>query len=147
MIKVPAETAETPVSKVIEKTSLLQEIRIGFKFIFANKLILTIVLIAAYVNFCLSPYNVLNPVYVDEILKSGPVGLSLLGITLLSGMVVSGIWLSRKGDSYKKAGLLSPGICCLAQAMPFLPASLLTDSPALPGPTVQLRDGHSSPFG
>ncbi|MEK5479238.1 MFS transporter [Paenibacillus sp. FSL R5-0407] len=126
MIKVPAETAETPVSKVIEKTSLLQEIRIGFKFIFANKLILTIVLIAAYVNFCLSPYNVLNPVYVDEILKSGPVGLSLLGITLLSGMVVSGIWLSRKGDSYKKSRLIIAGYMLLgaSYALFYLPAYL-----------------------
>lgn len=118
------DTPETTDSEVREGTTLLQEITEGLKFIFANKLILTIVLIAAYVNFCLSPYNVLNPVYVDEILKSGPIGLSLLGITLLCGMVVSGIWLSRKGDSYKKSRLIIAGYLLLgaSYALFYLPA-------------------------
>ncbi len=119
-------TPETPDSEAVERTTLLQEILVGLKFIFSNKLILTIVLIAAYVNLCLSPYNVLNPVYADEILKSGPMGLSLLGITLLCGMVVSGLWLSRKGSSYKKSRLIIAGYLLLgaSYALFYLPAYL-----------------------
>lgn len=118
-------------SEIQEKTTLLQEIQAGLKFIFSNKLILTIVVIAAYVNLCLSPYNVLNPVYVDEILNTGPIGLSILGMTLLFGMIISGLWLSRKGSSFKKSHLIIAGYVLLGASYalfylpPFLPVQPL----------------------
>ncbi|WP_410771807.1 MFS transporter [Fontibacillus sp. BL9] len=121
LIRIPPEPKDT---ESTEESTLFQEIKEGLKFVFANKLILTIVLAAAYVNLCLSAYNVLNPVYVDEILKSGPAGLSLLGITLLCGMVLSGFWLSKKGSSYKKSHLIIAGFMLLGgnYALLYLPA-------------------------
>lgn len=106
--------------------SLWTEIKTGLTFIYSDKLILTIVFAAAFVNLCLSPYNVLNPVYVDEILKSGPMGLSLLGISLLCGMVAGGLWLSRNGSSRKKSGLIVAGYLMLGAcyALLYLPPLL-----------------------
>ncbi|MEF2967106.1 MFS transporter [Paenibacillus sp. M1] len=113
-------TSELPGAKAPERTTLGQEIKNGLKYIFADKLILTIVLIAAYVNFCLSAYNVLNPAYVDEILKSGPSGLSLLGITLMCGMVISGLWLGKKGAAFKKSRLILAGYLLLGASYALL---------------------------
>lgn len=103
-------------------TSLIEEIKTGLKFMSTNKLILTIMLTAAYVNLCLAPYNVLNPVYVKEILNSGPQGLSALGISLICGMIASGLWISRKGSQYKKSTLIITGylLLCINYALLFV---------------------------
>lgn len=104
----------------------MQEIKQGLHYLRSNKLILTIIFTAAYVNFCLSPYNVLNAVYVNEILQSGPGGLSLLGISLISGMIASGLWISKKGGNFKKSRLIIFGYFLLGSnyALLYVPAIL-----------------------
>lgn len=106
-------------------SSLLQEIGEGIRFIFKEKMILTIVLIAAYINLCLSPFNVLGPAYVAEILGQGPVGLSAMGIALVSGMIAGGLWLTRKGSAYKKSVLILTGYVFLGvnYALLYLPGN------------------------
>ncbi|MCM3699960.1 MFS transporter [Paenibacillus macerans] len=105
-------------------SSFFQEIQQGLRYLRANKLILIIIFTAAYVNFCLSPYNVLNAVYVNEILRSGPEGLSLLGISLIIGMIASGLWIGKKGDNFKKSQLIITGYCLLGSnyALLYVPA-------------------------
>lgn len=107
-------------------SSLMQEIGEGIRFIFKEKMILTIVLIAAYINLCLSPFNVLGPAYVAEILGQGPIGLSAMGIALVSGMIVGGLWLTRKGSAYKKSVLILTGYVLLGvnYALLYLPGNL-----------------------
>lgn len=118
--------SDNPEQDAGESSTIWNEIKVGLTFIFSNKLILTIVMAAAFVNLCLSPYNVLNPVYVDELLKAGPTGLSLLGITLICGMVAGGLWLSRKGDTRKKSSLIVTGFLLLGTcyALLYLPPYL-----------------------
>ncbi|RRJ64302.1 MFS transporter [Paenibacillus oralis] len=107
-------------------SSFFHEIKQGLHYIGANKLILTIIFTAAYVNFCLSPYNVLNAVYVNEILRSGPEGLSLLGISLILGMIASGLWIGKQGGNFKKSRLIITGYCLLGinYALLYVPAIL-----------------------
>ncbi|MGG6312805.1 MFS transporter [Paenibacillus macerans] len=124
MIRVsnPASASQTHATK--NESTFFQEIKEGLQYLKSNKLILTIITAAAYVNFCLSPLNVLNAVYVNEILHSGPSGLSLMGISLICGMIASGVWIGKKGGSYKKSRLILAGYLLLGvnYALLYLPA-------------------------
>lgn len=106
--------------------SLLQEVREGIAFILRQKTILTIVIIAAFSNFCLSPFNVLGPAFIAEVLGEGPAGLSIMGISLVSGMAISGLWLARKGNNYRKSVLILAGYTLLGvnYALLYLPGFL-----------------------
>ncbi|WMT39959.1 MFS transporter [Paenibacillus sp. D2_2] len=117
------KTASPDKNESTEPQSFFKDVKIGLKFLASNRLIITIVIAAAYVNLCLAPYNVLTPVYVAEILKSGPQGLSMLGIGLISGMIVSSLWISRKGSKFKKCQLILIGYMMLglSYALLYLP--------------------------
>jgi len=110
--------------------SFFQDIKVGLKFLASNRLIITIVTVAAYANLCLAPYNVLTPVYVADILKSGPQGLSMLGIGMISGMIVSALWISQKGKKYKKSRLILIGYSMLglSYALLYLPTLIHINS-------------------
>ncbi|MWV43574.1 MFS transporter [Paenibacillus sp. HJL G12] len=96
-----------------KRTSYWKEFLSGLQFVKKERLILLTMFAAAFVNLCLAPWNVLQPVYVKEILHSGPFGLSLLGISLVIGMILSGIWISQKGARYKKSSLIVFGFLLL----------------------------------
>lgn len=106
--------------------NLLQETREGIVFIFRQKTILTIVIIAAFSNFCLSPFNVLGPAFIAEILKQGPTGLSIMSASLVGGMAVSGLWLAHKGNTWRKSVLILAGYTLLGlnYALLYLPGFL-----------------------
>ncbi|MCJ8010578.1 MFS transporter [Paenibacillus sp. KQZ6P-2] len=106
-----SRTSETDAKA--EKATYWKEFLSGLQFVKKERLILLTMFAAAFVNLCLAPYNVLEPVYVKEILHSGPFGLSLLGISLTVGMIISGIWISQKGARYKKSSLIVFGLLLL----------------------------------
>ncbi len=127
LIRAPRQTSPEPHHNAAEsKSSFFQELKAGLLYLKSNKLLITIVMAAAFVNFCLSPFNVLNVVYVDEILGSGPVGLSLMGISLVCGTIVSGLWIGKRGAAYKKSRLILTGYLLLGlnYALMYLPAVL-----------------------
>lgn len=95
------------------ESSYWSQFKIGLQFVKGHKLILMTMLSGAFVNLCLTPMNVLEPVYVKKILHSGPFGLSLLGIALILGMIISGLWIGQKGSSYKKSSLIVFGFLLL----------------------------------
>ncbi|WP_136604610.1 MFS transporter [Paenibacillus dokdonensis] len=95
------------------KKTYWSEFKSGLLFVKGQKMILLTMLAAAFVNFCLTPYNVLEPVYVKEILHAGPFGLSLLGISLVVGMILSSLWVSQQGAKYKKSTLIVFGYLLL----------------------------------
>ncbi|WP_059046590.1 MFS transporter [Paenibacillus rubinfantis] len=107
-------------------TSFVLELKEGLLYLKSNPLLITIVIAAALVNFCLSPFNVLNVVYVDEILGAGPAGLSLMGISLICGTIVSGLWIGKRGAAYKKSRLILTGYLLLGAnyTLMYLPAVL-----------------------
>ncbi|GGH29480.1 MFS transporter [Paenibacillus segetis] len=105
----------------------MQEISSSFKFVRHHRLILTTVILAAFVNFCLTPLNVLQTVYVKDTLSTGAEGMSVLSISLVLGMILGGIWLGNKGSGFKKSTLLICGLLILGACY-----SLLSLPPHLP---------------
>ncbi|RUT43327.1 MFS transporter [Paenibacillus anaericanus] len=100
-----------------------QEISASFKFVRNHRLILTTVILAAFVNFCLTPLNVLQTVYVKDTLSTGATGMSVLSVSLVLGMILGGIWLGNKGSGFKKStllicGLLISGVCYSLLSLP-----------------------------
>lgn len=69
----------------------LAMIKEGFVYLKEKKFILMLVLLGAMVNLLFVPYNVLQPVYVDEILNLGVEGLTYLGLALMSGLTIGGV--------------------------------------------------------
>lgn len=126
LIRVARQTSPELHDSQPGNTSLIHELKEGLQYLKSNQLLITIVLAAAFVNFCLSPFNVLNAVYVDEILGSGPAGLSFMGISLICGTIVSGLWIGKRGAAYKKSRLILTGYLLLGAnyALMYLPAVL-----------------------
>ncbi|BFH63997.1 MFS transporter [Paenibacillus azoreducens] len=93
--------------------SYWKEFLSGFHYVRKQSMLVVTISAGAFVNLCLTPWNVLQPVYVKEILHSGPFGLSLLGISLVTGMVLSGIYISQKGSAFKKSTLIVFGYLLL----------------------------------
>ncbi|MEC0091429.1 MFS transporter [Paenibacillus macquariensis] len=123
-IRVPLEpTTQTSTSN--QPTTYFQEFKVGLKFITSHKLLLIIMCVATFVNLCLTPFNVLNTVYVKELLHAGPIGLSILGTSLISGMLISGLWLSVKGSNFRKSVLIVSGFIILSinYALLFIPVA------------------------
>lgn len=109
-----------------ESPSYWSQFKTGLKFVKGHKLMMMTMLSAAFVNLCLTPKNVLEPVYVKQILHSGPYGLSLIGIALITGMIISGLWISLKGSSYRKSSLIVFGFLLLGvtYSLLYVPALL-----------------------
>lgn len=126
LIRVARQTSPELHDSQQGNTSLIHDLKEGLQYLKSNQLLITIVLAAAFVNFCLSPFNVLNAVYVDEILGSGPAGLSFMGISLICGTIVSGLWIGKRGATYKKSRLILTGYLLLGAnyALMYLPAVL-----------------------
>lgn len=133
LIRGAGRTSPAPHRNAVQDSSFFQELQEGLQYLKSNKLLITIVIAAAFVNFCLSPFNVLNTVYVDEILHSGPTGLSLMGMSLVCGTIVSGLWIGRRGAAYKKSTLILTGYLLLGAnyALMYLPAIVLIQPLAL----------------
>lgn len=93
----------------LDAKDYVSDLKDGFKYILENKLILLTILAAMVTNFSLSPLNVLQPVYVSEILKSGPEVMSYTGIAMLTGVIISGILVGQFGSKFKKSLLITTG--------------------------------------
>lgn len=82
------------------------ELKEGLLYVKGNLLIFTTIILAALVNFCLAPINVLQTVYVKELLHAGPETLSLLGMCIAVGMILSGLATARWGGKFRKSTLI-----------------------------------------
>jgi len=82
----------------------------GIKYLKTKKILLSLLLLAAFLNFSLVPYNVLRPVYVSEILNLGVEGLSYLGVSMLIGMIVGGYFMGIKGKNFNPISAIGFGL-------------------------------------
>ncbi|AWB43396.1 MFS transporter [Paenibacillus sp. CAA11] len=98
----------------------LHELKEGFSYVKTNRLIFTTILLAALVNFCLAPLNVLNTVYVKELLHGGPALVSSLSMGLTLGMILTGLGLAKWGDRCRKSTLILSGILLLGLGLALL---------------------------
>ena len=117
-----------------DKTNYFLSLREGIHFFMKNSVILLIVLMAAFINFGLSPVNVLLPVYANEILKTGPSGMSIMSASLSVGMIIGGFILTLIGKNVKRTGKIVTASMFTLGAGYFLLgiSSKLSDSILLP---------------
>ncbi|WP_058302436.1 MFS transporter [Gorillibacterium timonense] len=104
-------------------------IRESFGLIRRNRLLLATVITAAFVNFCLVPYNVLIPAFSKDLLHSGPAGLSYLGGAITIGMIGGGIWVGARGSRMAQSTLIAIGLGLIGAMY-----ALISLSPLLPHP-------------
>ncbi|XMB73079.1 MFS transporter [Mycoplasmatota bacterium WC30] len=83
----------------------------GIGYLKKKKILLSFLVLAAFVNFSLVPLNVLKPVYVVEVLNLGVEGLSYLGIAFLLGMVVGGYLMGAKFKNVNPINAMGLGLC------------------------------------
>lgn len=94
--------------------NVLGDLKEALAFIRKHSLLLTTTFLAAFINFCLTPLNVLQPIYVRETLGGGAGGMSVLGTGLLIGMITGGIWIGNYGGRFRKSTLILMGTLLLA---------------------------------
>lgn len=109
-----------------ERKSTLSEMGEALRFIRRHDLLLMTTMLAAFINFCLTPLNVLQPVYVKETLGAGTHGMSVLGTALMLGMIGGGLWLGHYGGKFRKSTLILAGslLLGLGYAGMLIPAGL-----------------------
>lgn len=101
------------ISEAITVKTYLVNIKEGFAFVRKHMLIFFAIILAALTNFCLAPLNVLQPAYVKDILKTGPEGISYIGIGIMAGMIIGGLLVGQYGQRFKKGIMISSGIIFL----------------------------------
>ncbi len=96
----------------------------GMSFVRSHRLIMLTMLTAAVLNVCLTPHNVMETVYVKEVLHSGPSGQSIMGIGFMGGMIASGLLISAYGARFRKSSLIVFGCLLLgvSQALYIIPS-------------------------
>lgn len=98
------------VKEVLTPSSYVKDLKEGFTFVRKHTLILLTIFLMAVTNFCLAPFNVLEPAFVKDILKSGPEGMSMIGMAMMGGMVAGGLISGQFGPRFKKSRLITAGI-------------------------------------
>lgn len=99
------------------------DIKEGFRFIKGNKLISTTIIVFAFMNFFFTPINALEAVYVKDILKTGPEGMSFIGTGVTAGMILGGLLVAQFGSRFKSRymtiiGIAAMGICYALLGLP-----------------------------
>ncbi|OXM13866.1 MFS transporter [Paenibacillus herberti] len=124
-----------------------KELKHGLSFVRSQTLILYTLLTGAVLNLCLTPMNVMNVVYVEEVLHSGPITLSTLGISLMSAIILSSLGLSAWGSKFRKSSLVVIGCMLLGtgQALYYVP-TLLTWQPLVVAGFAAFISGFAIPF-
>ena len=89
---------------------ILVRVREGLKIIKANKIILTLLIMMAIMNFALGPLNVLTPRLSEEILKAGPRGLGFIMASLSVGMLIGAYIIGKLGKRISVGRFITLGV-------------------------------------
>ena len=94
-------------------TSVLDDLKVGFRFVFGNhSIIFVLVIISALYNLGASAFVFILPVYAKEFLGVGPVQLGWLWSALGVGMLLVSTWLAwrHQGDLRSRMRLIVCGM-------------------------------------
>lgn len=94
----------------LTKIKYIEGFKSGIAFLKKETLILITVLLAAFTNFCFTPFIVLKPAYVNDILKSGPEVLGILGVVTTIGIIIGGLVVGQFGTRFKNSQLIIFGL-------------------------------------
>jgi MFS transporter, DHA3 family, macrolide efflux protein len=92
---------------------------------------LLFIVLIAFINFCLVPFNVLSPAYVKDVLHAGPEGISIIDTALVLGMIAGGAGLGQFGSRFRGAVVSAVGLTGLGITYALLSAAPLLPVPAL----------------
>ncbi len=106
LIKYKEEQEEK--SQITIKSTLI-DVKEGFNYLKLNKIIMLIIGLFALINFCISPINVLLPVFSQKTLKGGPEIISILGMSLSLGTILGGVITASVAEKFKGNKLLNIG--------------------------------------
>ena len=96
----PIRFAVSRVRAVQGTSSVWEELRAGFRFVFAQRsMVLTLVIISSLYNLGVSAFVFILPVYAKEFLRVGPVQLGWLWSALGVGMLAASTWLTWRKQS------------------------------------------------
>ncbi len=130
-----------------KKTAYWQDFKLGLSFVRSHSLLILTLMTGALLNVGLIPHNVMGPVYVKDVLHAGPSVLSLLGVCLLTGMILSGLAIGAWGSRFCKSSLIVFGCFLLgaSQGLYFLPAAIEWQ-PAVIVAALAFSSGAAIPF-
>ena len=123
----PKKTAVSDSTQAAEKPSYMQELRLGLRYVWSWKGLLMIMLMAALVNFLLTPAASLLPLLITQHFEGGAMQLALMESALGVGIVLGGILLSVWGGFKRRIYTTLIGLVGLGVAMAslgFVPANL-----------------------
>jgi DHA3 family macrolide efflux protein-like MFS transporter len=106
-IKIKGDTTSTGKLTI---ANYLEGLKSGFSFLRRETIILTTVILAAFANFCFTPFIVLKPAYVNDILGSGPEVLGILGVVTTIGIIIGGLVVGQFGTRFKNSQLIIFGL-------------------------------------
>ncbi|MFW6016500.1 MAG: MFS transporter [bacterium] len=98
------------VDKINKSKKFLDELKIGIKTAFGNPLIRLSIFLGMALNFFVSPFNVLAPIYSDKILLEGAQGFSLMGMGLAGGMFLGSLLVGQFGSKFNFRKLIISGV-------------------------------------
>lgn len=121
----PMHVTERGHTLTTHSTSVLDDLKVGFRFVFGNhSIIFSLVVISALYNLGASAFVFILPVYAKEFLGVGPVQLGWLWSALGVGMLLVSTWLAwrHQGDLRSRMRLIVRGmtvgglaVCSLSQ--------------------------------
>jgi DHA3 family macrolide efflux protein-like MFS transporter len=84
-------------------------IKEGFLYLKGRRLLVSLLFLSAIISFMYVPFNVLQPVYVDTVMKLGVEGLTYLGVAFSAGMIVGGIVIGKISDKMRSITAIGLG--------------------------------------
>lgn len=100
-----------------EETSKIQFFKLvkeGVMYLKDKKFLVSVLILAAFINFSFVPYNVLRPVFVVEVLKLGVEGLSYISVAMLLGILSGSLIMGKFGEKLNPITALGFGFAMLA---------------------------------
>lgn len=127
LVPQPEKAAVSDPTKAEERPSYWQELRSGLRYVWSWKGLLMIMLMAALINFMLTPAASLMPLLVTKHFQGGAMQLALMESALGVGVVAGGILLSVWGGFNRRIYTTLVGLLGLGASMAllgFIPADL-----------------------
>lgn len=147
-IRIPA-AEDVQIRKAIEAKppKFWQQLKEGINFIRSQRIMIYTLSTSTIINVGLTPLNVMQPVYVQDILRSGPATLSVLGGSITLGMIISGLVMGAWGGRFRKSMLIVTGcfLFGIGQVCLFIP-SLVSLQPLIIAGLGAFASGLALPF-
>lgn len=115
----------------LNMNNYFSELKEGFIFVKSQNIVMISLVLFAFINFCLSPINVLLPAYVKDVLSLGPDGYGIIAMGFPIGMILGGLAVAQFGSRFRNSTLVSVGLggVGLSYALFSLPGLLIIEYP------------------